>query len=105
VPPTHATTPFISISRLPQLDRQLQGEREREQIRAKSREERTESMGSSSGLVDWRGRPVNTKKHGGVRASIFIHGKEHKHTGSMMPSSRFLLCFISLTPMAFAQLN
>ncbi|KAG2557364.1 protein NRT1/ PTR FAMILY 4.5-like isoform X1 [Panicum virgatum] len=30
-------------------------------------------MGSSSGLVDWRGRPVNTKKHGGVRASIFIH--------------------------------
>ncbi|KAK1646159.1 hypothetical protein QYE76_063964 [Lolium multiflorum] len=30
-------------------------------------------MGSSSGLVDWRGRPVNTKRHGGVRASIFIH--------------------------------
>lgn len=30
-------------------------------------------MGSSSGLVDWRGRPVNPKKHGGVRASIFIH--------------------------------
>ncbi|KAF0896845.1 hypothetical protein E2562_029357 [Oryza meyeriana var. granulata] len=30
-------------------------------------------MGSSSGLVDWRGRPVDTKKHGGVRASIFIH--------------------------------
>ncbi|XP_035820736.1 peptide transporter PTR2 isoform X2 [Zea mays] len=30
-------------------------------------------MGGSSGLVDWRGRPVNTKKHGGVRASIFIH--------------------------------
>ncbi|CAN6373009.1 unnamed protein product [Urochloa humidicola] len=30
-------------------------------------------MGRSSGLVDWRGRPVNTKKHGGVRASIFIH--------------------------------
>uniref|UniRef100_A0ACD5X4V0 Uncharacterized protein n=1 Tax=Avena sativa TaxID=4498 RepID=A0ACD5X4V0_AVESA len=30
-------------------------------------------MGSSSRLVDWRGRPVNTKRHGGVRASIFIH--------------------------------
>ncbi|KAM3386126.1 hypothetical protein ACQJBY_009648 [Aegilops geniculata] len=30
-------------------------------------------MGSSSGLVDWRGRPVNPKRHGGVRASIFIH--------------------------------
>ncbi|KAL6875710.1 hypothetical protein ACP4OV_013223 [Aristida adscensionis] len=30
-------------------------------------------MGGSSGLVDWRGRPVNTKKQGGVRASIFIH--------------------------------
>ncbi|KAL6662159.1 hypothetical protein ACP70R_000018 [Stipagrostis hirtigluma subsp. patula] len=30
-------------------------------------------MGGSSGLLDWRGRPVNTKKHGGVRASIFIH--------------------------------
>uniref|UniRef100_A0A0D9XR70 Major facilitator superfamily (MFS) profile domain-containing protein n=1 Tax=Leersia perrieri TaxID=77586 RepID=A0A0D9XR70_9ORYZ len=30
-------------------------------------------MGSSSGLVDWRGKPVDTKKHGGVRASIFIH--------------------------------
>ncbi|TVU25808.1 hypothetical protein EJB05_28318, partial [Eragrostis curvula] len=30
-------------------------------------------MGGSSGLVDWRGRPVNKKKHGGVRASIFIH--------------------------------
>ncbi|CAO2148704.1 unnamed protein product [Urochloa humidicola] len=30
-------------------------------------------MGGSSGLVDWRGRLVNTKKHGGVRASIFIH--------------------------------
>nr|CAB3491474.1 unnamed protein product [Digitaria exilis] len=30
-------------------------------------------MGGSSGLVDWRGRPVNTKKHGGVRASFFIH--------------------------------
>ncbi|CAN6335841.1 unnamed protein product [Urochloa humidicola] len=25
------------------------------------------------GLVDWRGRPVNQKKHGGVRASVFIH--------------------------------
>jgi hypothetical protein len=32
-------------------------------------------MGGSSGLVDWRGRPVNKKKHGGLRASIFIHGK------------------------------
>uniref|UniRef100_A0A0A8YIP8 Uncharacterized protein n=1 Tax=Arundo donax TaxID=35708 RepID=A0A0A8YIP8_ARUDO len=30
-------------------------------------------MGGSSGLVDWRGRPVNTKKHGGIRASVFIH--------------------------------
>uniref|UniRef100_A0A0E0F4Q8 Major facilitator superfamily (MFS) profile domain-containing protein n=1 Tax=Oryza meridionalis TaxID=40149 RepID=A0A0E0F4Q8_9ORYZ len=30
-------------------------------------------MGSSSGLVDWRGRPVDTRKHGGVRASIYIH--------------------------------
>ncbi|KAJ1258579.1 hypothetical protein BS78_10G086400 [Paspalum vaginatum] len=30
-------------------------------------------MGGSSGLVNWRGRPVNTKKHGGLRASIFIH--------------------------------
>ncbi|GJN06792.1 hypothetical protein PR202_ga24554 [Eleusine coracana subsp. coracana] len=30
-------------------------------------------MGGSLGLVDWRGRPVNKKKHGGVRASIFIH--------------------------------
>uniref|UniRef100_J3N7H5 Nodulin-like domain-containing protein n=1 Tax=Oryza brachyantha TaxID=4533 RepID=J3N7H5_ORYBR len=30
-------------------------------------------MGGSSGLVDWRGRPVDTKRHGGVRASIFIH--------------------------------
>ncbi|BAT13604.1 protein NRT1/ PTR FAMILY 4.5 [Oryza sativa Japonica Group] len=30
-------------------------------------------MGSSSGLVDWRGRPVDTWKHGGVRASIYIH--------------------------------
>uniref|UniRef100_A0A0E0J0S1 Major facilitator superfamily (MFS) profile domain-containing protein n=1 Tax=Oryza nivara TaxID=4536 RepID=A0A0E0J0S1_ORYNI len=30
-------------------------------------------MSSSSGLVDWRGRPVDTRKHGGVRASIFIH--------------------------------
>ncbi|KAG8089632.1 hypothetical protein GUJ93_ZPchr0011g28413 [Zizania palustris] len=30
-------------------------------------------MGSSSGLVDWRGRPVDTRKHGGVRASVFIH--------------------------------
>jgi hypothetical protein len=36
-------------------------------------------MGGSSGLVDWRGRPVNTKKHGGVRASIFIHGKHVVH--------------------------
>ncbi|CAL4911095.1 unnamed protein product [Urochloa decumbens] len=25
------------------------------------------------GLVDWRGRPLNQKKHGGVRASVFIH--------------------------------
>ncbi|CAN6330870.1 unnamed protein product [Urochloa humidicola] len=25
------------------------------------------------GLVDWRGQPVNQKKHGGVRASLFIH--------------------------------
>ncbi|RLM99111.1 protein NRT1/ PTR FAMILY 4.3-like [Panicum miliaceum] len=25
------------------------------------------------GLVDWRGRPVNQKKHGGVKASLFIH--------------------------------
>nr|CAB3491473.1 unnamed protein product [Digitaria exilis] len=30
-------------------------------------------MSSTAGLVDWRGRPVDTKKHGGVRASIFIH--------------------------------
>ncbi|KAL5204540.1 hypothetical protein ABZP36_009411 [Zizania latifolia] len=30
-------------------------------------------MGSSSGLVDWRGKSVDTKKHGGVRATIFIH--------------------------------
>uniref|UniRef100_A0A0E0MEQ0 Uncharacterized protein n=1 Tax=Oryza punctata TaxID=4537 RepID=A0A0E0MEQ0_ORYPU len=30
-------------------------------------------MGSSSGLVDWRGRPVDTRKHGGVGASIFVH--------------------------------
>jgi hypothetical protein len=55
------------------------GERDRQRERG-SREESTESMGSSSGLVDWRGRPVNTKRHGGVRASIFIHGKDHKHT-------------------------
>ncbi|RLN28489.1 hypothetical protein C2845_PM05G07890 [Panicum miliaceum] len=27
------------------------------------------------GLVDWRGRPVNHKKHGGVRASLFIHSQ------------------------------
>ncbi|KAF3329300.1 protein NRT1/ PTR FAMILY 4.6-like isoform X1 [Carex littledalei] len=25
------------------------------------------------GLVDWRGRPVNTKWHGGVRAALFLH--------------------------------
>ncbi|PAN16460.1 hypothetical protein PAHAL_3G062500 [Panicum hallii] len=25
------------------------------------------------GLVDWRGRPVNQKRHGGVKASMFIH--------------------------------
>ncbi|CAL4896449.1 unnamed protein product [Urochloa decumbens] len=25
------------------------------------------------GLVDWRGGPVNQKKHGGVKASMFIH--------------------------------
>jgi hypothetical protein len=37
--------------------------------------EREREMGGSSGLVDWRGRPVNPKKHGGVRASIFIHGR------------------------------
>nr|CAB3489727.1 unnamed protein product [Digitaria exilis] len=30
-------------------------------------------MSSTAGLVDWRGRPVDTTKHGGVRASIFIH--------------------------------
>ncbi|CAO2148701.1 unnamed protein product [Urochloa humidicola] len=30
-------------------------------------------MGSTAGLVDWRGRPVDTKKHGGARASLFIH--------------------------------
>lgn len=38
-------------------------------------ERQTEVMSSSSGLVDWRGRPVDTRKHGGVRASIFIHGE------------------------------
>jgi hypothetical protein len=27
------------------------------------------------GLVDWRGHPVNQKKQGGVRASVFIHCK------------------------------
>lgn len=31
------------------------------------------NMSSKAGLVDWRGRPVDTKKHGGVRASMFIH--------------------------------
>ncbi|TVU51463.1 hypothetical protein EJB05_02895, partial [Eragrostis curvula] len=25
------------------------------------------------GLVDWRGRPVNQKRHGGVKATLFIH--------------------------------
>ncbi|RCV15875.1 hypothetical protein SETIT_3G093300v2 [Setaria italica] len=25
------------------------------------------------GLADWRGRPVNQKRHGGVKASVFIH--------------------------------
>ncbi|KAM3278091.1 hypothetical protein ACQJBY_045765 [Aegilops geniculata] len=30
-------------------------------------------MGSSLGLVDFRGRPVDTSRHGGVRASMFIY--------------------------------
>ncbi|XP_044948769.1 protein NRT1/ PTR FAMILY 4.5-like [Hordeum vulgare subsp. vulgare] len=30
-------------------------------------------MGSSFGLVDFRGRPVDTGRHGGVRASMFIY--------------------------------
>ncbi|VAI21923.1 unnamed protein product [Triticum turgidum subsp. durum] len=30
-------------------------------------------MGSSFGLVDFRGRPVDTSRHGGVRASMFIY--------------------------------
>ncbi|KAF7067677.1 hypothetical protein CFC21_073535 [Triticum aestivum] len=30
-------------------------------------------MGSSFGLVDFRGRPVDTRRHGGVRASMFIY--------------------------------
>jgi hypothetical protein len=34
----------------------------------------TEPM-ALQGLVDWRGRPVTGKRHGGVRASVFIHGK------------------------------
>ena len=35
--------------------------------------ERERKLGSTAGLVDWRGRPIDTKKHGGVRASMFIY--------------------------------
>jgi hypothetical protein len=28
------------------------------------------------GLVDWKGRPVNPKRHGGVKATMFIYCKQ-----------------------------
>lgn len=62
--PTHSWSTSIKSKSL-LIKAQREGERERVSEWV---------MGGSSGLVDWRGRPVNTKKHGGVRASIFIHG-------------------------------
>jgi len=47
-------------------------------VACKDREElkyvTTEPM-ALQGLVDWKGQPVTGKRHGGVRASVFIHGK------------------------------
>jgi len=34
----------------------------------------TEAM-ALQGLVDWKGRPVNPKRHGGVKATMFIYCK------------------------------
>lgn len=75
----HQGLSFISYHRVIQVERRSSHSTSSSNLQAAQiweREGRREGMGSSSGLVDWRGRPVNPKKHGGVRASIFIHGME-----------------------------
>ncbi|XBI84110.1 hypothetical protein VPH35_092490 [Triticum aestivum] len=52
-------------------------------------------MGSSFGLVDFRGRPVDTRRHGGVRASMFIYRLHPLAIQAHVPSLHPPACIVN----------